>query len=119
MTMKEDKIFLLSCAEANQYLGVVCYREDAVDVDNVQSRAAPTKYAISNGAFSDYGFEDQAACKTSDGKRAGWWWLRSPGGYQENAAAVSFNGSFTSKYTDNDYICIRPALWLNLESSDL
>ena len=109
----EDRIFLLSCAEADRYLGVKCHNIDAGD--NVQSRVAPTKYAISNRAFADYGDEDRAACKTSDGKRAGWWWLRSPGDYQANAAVVSQFGSFTTKYADNEFICVRPALWVNLE----
>ena len=43
----QDRIFLLSYAEANRYLGV-----KNEDDNNIISRAAPTAYAISRGAFT-------------------------------------------------------------------
>ncbi|MDR9824596.1 DUF6273 domain-containing protein, partial [Vibrio sp. FNV 38] len=63
----KDKIFVLSCAEANRYLGVT---NDTYT--NIESRAAPTAYAVALGAWINNGAE------TADGKAAGWWWLRSP-----------------------------------------
>lgn len=110
----EDKIFLLSCAEAIQYFDTKYMGVEGSE-NNVAARVSPTKYALNNGAYVDEN-DYQIACKTSDGNKAGWWWLRSPGDYQGNAAAVSFYGSFASKYSDNSYICIRPALWVNLDS---
>lgn len=50
-----------------------------------------------------------------------WWWLRSPGGSQYNAATVLDDGSVRyfghAVYNDDD--CVRPALIINLKSSDL
>lgn len=42
----QDKIFLLSYAEANKYLGV-----ESANYDNVTSRMSPTRYAKTQGAF--------------------------------------------------------------------
>ena len=101
----EDKIFLLSYAEANKYLGVTW-----VDSDNTKSRVAPTAYAEAAGASTSN------SNKTADGKASGWWWLRSPGNTQDCAAGVSTAGSLDRYYVDNAFGCVRPALWVNLES---
>ena len=101
----QDKIFLLSYAEANQYLDVTYD-----DSKNMKSRVAPTAYAQEQGAStaSDY--------KTADSAAAGWWWLRSPGCLQYTAAAVSCAGPLCYNYVHADSACVRPALWINLES---
>ena len=51
----QDKVFLLSYAEANKYLNVTYD-----NVNNMKSRVAPTAYAIQRGAytFSNYKTED-------------------------------------------------------------
>ena len=56
----QDKIFLLSYAEANKYLDVT-YDND----NNTKSRVAPTDYAIAQGAWQSDDF------KTEDGLHAG------------------------------------------------
>ncbi len=101
----QDRVFLLSYAEANTYLGVT--REDS---NNMKSRAAPTAYALKQGASTSSSY------KTADGSAAGWWWLRSPGNYQSDAAYVSTDGSLSRNFVDTVYACVRPALWINLES---
>lgn len=112
----QDQIFLLSYAEAHQYLGVEhsSYYKDSsgnYNYTNITSRVSPTAYAIQNGAFtsSDY--------QTAEGTAAGWWWLRSPGHAQDYAAFVYFDGSlFSSRYMDINRGVVRPAFWLNLDS---
>ena len=101
----QDRIFLLSCAEANQYLGVT---HD--DSKNTQSRVSPTEYADAQGAYTS------SNNKTSDGNAAGWWWLRSPGNRQCSAARVYSDGSLYYDNVIHAYGSVRPALWVNLES---
>lgn len=101
----QDKIFLLSYAEANKYLGVTYENSN-----NTKSRVAPTAYALKQGAYPSI------SDKTSDGTAAGWWWLRSPGRIQNCAAYVSTDGSPSFSYAHDDSSCVRPALWINLES---
>ena len=88
----QDRIFLLSYAEA-------------MNMSKTASIAAPTAYAISEGAFV-----------STEGSSTGWWWLRSPGRYQYSAARVRYDG--TPDYSSISYEVggVRPAFWLNLES---
>ena len=103
----QDKVFLLSYKEAYVYFDVT---EDSHC--NEKSPVAPTAYAIAQGADVD------SYCKTEDGTAARWWWLRSPGYYQFSAAYVESDGSLDSLYCiDNASGSVRPALWVNLEST--
>ena len=101
----KDQIFLLSYAEANKYFGVMHN-----DSNNTKARVKPTAYAEKQGAYTS------SSNKTADGDNAGWWWLRSLGYYQNNAAFVHYDGSLSRRSVSNDSICVRPALWVNLES---
>ena len=104
----KDKIFLLSCAEISLYLDAKYMEND--DGNNTASRIAPTEYAIENGAWFDDKFQ------TADGRPSGWWWLRSPGGLQSEAAFVTSFGSFFDDSIIDGSVVVRPAFWLNLES---
>ena len=101
----EDKVFLLSYAEANKYFGVT---HDTTS--NTKSRVAPTAYAIAQGAYTYY------SNKTADGTDAGRWWLRSHGFYQSSAAYVLGYGLFRGDDVIRVSGSVRPALWVNLES---
>ena len=103
----QDYIFLLSYAEANKYLGVEYYEKENAD-QNMKSRVAPTAYAIAWRAKTDSDY------LTEDGEETGVWWLRSPGDFQNRAAAVYFNGSLVYRNVNLVGECIRPAFWLNL-----
>ena len=103
----EDRVFLLSYAEANKYLGVTY--DDSM---NTKSRVAPTAYAIKHGAYA-------SSNKTADGTATGWWWLRSPGYNQYYAAYVNIGGSLNYYNVFSVSGCVRPALWINLESDIL
>lgn len=94
-----DKVFLLSIAEAEQYF-----------TTDEARKCAPTTYARAQGAYTSDSY------KTANGEAACWCWLRSPGGYQYHAAGVGYGGSV---YYGGDDVrssgaCVRPALWINL-----
>ncbi len=102
----QDKIFLLSYAEAKQYMDVTYD-----DNKNMKSRVAPTAYAKKQGVHTSGNY------KTADGDESGWWWwLRSSGRIQSNAALVYFDGSLTYYYVTYGSACVRPALWVNIEA---
>ncbi|SCW43565.1 TIR domain-containing protein [Ruminococcaceae bacterium YRB3002] len=67
--------------------------------------AEPTKYAVSQGVL--YAPDNHCI-----------WWLRSPGRSSGRAACVDFDGNVGEggSFVDDDYIGVRPALWINLES---
>ena len=89
----QDRIFLLSYAEANRYFGTE-YKKAAWNAS-----VYPTRYAKQNKASMNYG--------------VGWWWLRSPGGTQDNAADVYYNGSLLTCAVHDARGCVRPAIWVN------
>ncbi|MBO5570219.1 MAG: hypothetical protein J6A79_14965 [Clostridia bacterium] len=93
----QDKVFLLSYAEAGKYFK-----------DDNARKCAPTDYAIKQGAYTN--LSDRA-----DGRATGWWWLRSPGRRRYSAASVYFDGSRLNGVYNTDSV-VRPAFWLNLES---
>ena len=92
----QDKIFLLSIAEAQKYFS-----------NNDERKCKVTVFAKSNGALS-----------ISD--RIGWWWLRSPGDDQRSAACVHSDGNvreggIVGNLVDNARNAVRPAMWLDLD----
>ncbi|MBO5568252.1 MAG: hypothetical protein J6A79_04900, partial [Clostridia bacterium] len=89
----QDKVFLLSYAEAGKYFG-----------SNSARAVKATEYAKENGA----------AVNSSNGNS--WWWLRSPGNNQNNATNVNNDGSRLSGGVFDASYVVRPAFWLNLES---
>ena len=101
----QDRIFLLSCAEAGRYLDVTLENES-----NLKSRVTPTVFAIAQGA------ETESSFLTADGDAAGWWWLRSPGGCPNSGAGVSPNGSLSYTRAYHRTYLVRPAFWLDLNS---
>ena len=103
-----DRVFLLSYAEANKYFGVQHYNVLGA-TDNMKSRISPTSYARKQGAYT------YSSYQTTDGTEAGWWWLRSHGDFQGNAACVNSKGSLGSYFVFDDSTFVRPALWVNLE----
>ena len=97
----KDAVFLLSIPEAEEYFS-----------DENERRCAPTAYAVAQGAYVNKDY------KTADNLPACWWWLRSPGYYQNFAAYVNYDGSVTYRGSGVIFAsdCVRPALWINLES---
>lgn len=88
-----DRIFLLAVDEVTRYF------------PKESSRRAPvTEYAKEQGAEYD---------KNGNG----WWWLRTPGKTQDMAAGVHTAGgvNYDGRDVDRTDLCIRPALWLDLD----
>ena len=90
----QDQVFLLSITEVNKYFSSDSARQ-----------CKPTDYAVANGAWES----DSGNC---------WWWLRSPGDTQVNAASVGSGGDVSEGGGDvnNDISAVRPALWIDLNS---
>lgn len=91
----EDKVFLLSTEEAEQY-----FKNDE------DRKCNPTKFAINNGAWQS----DKGQC---------WWWLRSIGYYTNNFAAFVFNGGsvhFYGNFVNLNDGSVRPAFWINIKA---
>lgn len=101
----QDKVLLLSYAEANKYFGVT-YNNSS----NTKSRVAPTAYAIAQGTGKNSSY------KTADGIDAGWWRLRSPGVSQYDAAYVSTDGSLYANRVNVGSGSVRPALWVDIDA---
>lgn len=94
----QDKVFLLSINEAYQYFS----SDDARSCD-------PTAYAIAQGCWT---FDDTSSSYYGNC----WWWLRSPGDYQGNAAFVGTAGWVLDSgyFVDHGSNAVRPALWIDL-----
>ena len=92
----QDKVFLLSISEANKYF-----------TSNNARKCKPTAYAKKQGAY------------TNDGGWC-WWWLRSPGHWQAEAARVSIVGG-VNEYGVVAHIpgAVRPALWIEEEGVNI
>ena len=93
----QDKIFLLSYQEVMRYFGSA---EDRI--------CTPTSYAIEMGADT----REYSGHITE----AGWWWLRSPGEKEHHAAFVNFDGEIYSNAVGNEYLSVRPAMWVDLDA---
>ncbi len=106
----QDKIFLLSFGEAQEYF----VNDDGSHDFGKESHdraCKPTAYAIAQGCWA---YDDPD--KWHDGFC--WWWLRSPGWGQDHAAGVDRDGDlhgdgFGVHYGD---AAVRPAFWINLNS---
>ncbi len=94
----EDNIFLLSTMEADMYFD-----------DNEARMCAVTDYAMQMGVYTD-------ASKEVDGRRACWWWLRSPGRSGSLASDIQASGSFDKRgfYITLSHGAVRPCVrvWL-------
>ena len=109
----QDKVFLLSVAEAYRYLGGVYRDGDWGEWWYVNNgMTTPTAYAKAQGTWT----YNNSSYPEFVGNCS--WWLRSPGDYyQSYAATVNYAGTLVDYANVNysDY-AVRPALWVNLNS---
>ncbi len=88
----QDRVFLLSSEDANKYLPTPA-----------EKQCQPTPHAETYGVW----------CSRINGNC--WWWLRSPGHSQNDAASVDENGNIGPYGTVNyDNRAVRPAMWINI-----
>ena len=104
----QDRVFLLSCAEAHQYLQLAYHDPE---ISGSRSRLAPTAYAQQAGAWTT----DEIL--TPDGLDTGWWLLRSPGPNETLRACVNNGGGLSDCPVTLHTGCIRPVLWMDPEIS--
>ena len=90
----EDRVFLLSYAEANLIFG------------ETGGACAPTDHAVKTGAHTSERYQ-------ADGRPAGWYWLRSPGFDTDYVAMISTDGTRTYDYVTRSSAMVRPALWVS------
>lgn len=97
----QDKVFLLSVAEAGKYFST-----------DEARRCAATDYAKAQGASTSN------SNKTASGAAACWWWMRSPGCSSDFAALVFSSGllSYGGDRVNRGNFAVRPALWIDLAS---
>lgn len=93
-----DQIFLLSYAEVEYYF----YNEQSRVCQSTHYAAAQAKEQISNAYNGTQGY-----C---------WWWLRSPGDNPKSAMTIFSDGEHKLDVVENPTGCVRPAMWVNLES---
>ena len=87
----QDKVFLLSTTEANEYFSF----------DNTR-QCEVTDYAIENGSGTYW-----------------WWWLRSPNFYSSSSAPIVYTTGdidVHGRYVDYALTAVRPALWIDLNA---
>ena len=102
----QDRVFLLSIAEANLYFS-----------DSEARKCAPTDYAVAQGAYKAESYTISGRDKV-DGKITCWWWLRTHSHNDNNYAyAVTSSGGVGGVSSVNDvYDTVRPVIWIDLES---
>ena len=102
----QDKVFLLSIAEAYKYF-----------TSDETRKCAPTDYAIAQGALGEYIGDSYKA----GGRAAWWWWLLVHVNYNHTAGVnssgdVRWGGVYGGGLNvDSDVVAVRPALWINLD----
>ena len=93
-----DTVFLLSYQETWSYFQT----EDS-------RLCIPTQYAIACGAYTNNTI-------LKNGKVTSWWWLRSPGNYQYSAIFVYHDGTRHYGRVQTDSVCVRPAVWIDMDA---
>lgn len=101
----KDYIFLLSWWESFKYVGAM------YTISRLEARTSPTEYA--KKVLRAY---TSSSNETAEGKGACKWWLRSPGHLSYEGAYIDSNGTINCTTCDEDDICVRPALWVNVEA---
>lgn len=74
-----------------------------------KARIQPTEYAVEKGSYVSGQYQ------TSNEEYVTRWWLRSPGYTQCYAACVHSRGNLGEQKCIAEDICIRPAMWIDLE----
>ena len=92
----KDMVFLLSVVEANKYF----------ESDDARM-CAPTDYAIQQRAYT-------SDSDKVEGRKACWWWLRSPGSLSSIAAGVYTDGSIDRSGVINSRGAVRPCVRVRL-----
>ncbi|MBR4458568.1 MAG: hypothetical protein IKS31_06405 [Clostridia bacterium] len=93
-----DRVFLLSWPESRMYFAA---KEDAL--------CAPTDHAAAQGAYL-------SKTVSVGGRAAGVWWFRTPAAGDQSAFGVPDNADWGYNGVSTAFVCVRPALWLDLNA---
>ena len=93
-----DKIFLLSSAEALKYFD-----------SDVERKCTLTAYA------HDHQGATQNMESPLNGKATAWWWSSYTASYVSNFGVVNLAGYAVDENPGGLYIAVRPTLWINLD----
>ena len=104
----KDKIFCLSINEMCKYFGEGTKNSSGFEIGNIIN-SKPSKYALS--VLND---EEKLFVDEND---FSYYWLRSPGHYQNTASVVDVDGVINTFGYSVDYkiIGIRPAMWVSFK----
>lgn len=103
-----DKIFLLSVEEVNKY-----FSQADMKSENSKLAAFATNYAKNVDNDGEKLWINYEKGAMYDGYS--YYWLRSPGIYQRDAAGVDYDGKLDNdgRYVDIAVIGVRPAMWVS------
>ena len=105
-----DRIFLLSLDEVRWY-----FNQDGTE------RISRIPYAVNGGILKATPYAvKKGTWVSSDELQSSWWWLRSPGMFQDWASTVLHNGmlDFGGFPNYEKGGTVRPALWVRFETSN-
>ena len=104
----QDKVFLLSYTEASMYF-------EFLSLQSTKASVLPTDYARAHGAFTNPDYTVDSSIYGTTGAPGGWW-LRSPGRNLSEVMCVYVDGAMKYSEVSTDAVCVRPALWLDLDT---
>ena len=83
-------------------------------VDVAQARYSVSSVQKKLVTQSDYAVAQ--GCKVYPDIKTCWWWTRTPGCYNYYVTDVRGDGTFNyiGSDADRDYLCVRPAMWIDL-----
>ena len=109
----EDKIFLLSIKEAEEY-----FKSDEDRLCKPTKYVKAKKFPTLKSLVLEYRKKNEGQKKPKEPFCNYWWWLRTVGSRESLTSYVYADGSiiYYGVSYSNDGGCVRPALWISLES---
>lgn len=109
----EDKIFLLSIKEAEEY-----FKSDEDRLCKPTKYVKAKKFSTLKSLVLEYRKKNEGQKKPKEPFCNYWWWLRTAGSRESLTSYVYADGSiiYYGLSYSNDGGCVRPALWISLES---
>ena len=115
----QDKVFLLSAFEAENYLDLTTNNEEERISVNPSGFCNPTIYAMNHGVYVLEQDEVENYPELNICVGNCWWYLRSPAYDQHFVASVGVEGSvnYNGGGFAYEYAGVRPALWIDLSAN--
>ena len=101
-------------AETQDYVFLLSAQEHAHYLDASMQKCIPTDYALKQGGYL---CDLTDSTYTLDGHRCGQWWLRTSGDSYVSAGLIMPDGTIAKTYITHEGGEVRPAIWVDLNSS--